>query len=98
MYGKVVEPTAIRDQATTLDAAPSSGEVTVSGAVGEVCPMGCWFYLLGEKSMVYVELDLGSGFVIPKDSAGRRAVVQGSLRGEGPQKRLKAETVMLYSR
>ncbi len=98
VYGEAAEPTALRDSARVLEGAPTDGEVTVSGVVGEVCPMGCWFYLLGESSMVYVDLDLGSGFVIPKDSSGRKAVVRGRLSGDGAGTRLKAQTVVLYSR
>jgi hypothetical protein len=68
----------------------------VEGEIGEVCPMGCWFYLLGAKDMVYVELDLASGFVIPKNSRGKRAVVRGTVQGTGAERRLKAGTVVVY--
>jgi len=98
IYGVAVDPVTIRQEASPLGVAMTEKQVTVSGTVGEVCPMGCWFYLLGETSMVYVELDLGAGFVIPKDSGGRQAVVRGRVRVEDAAMRLKAETVVLYSR
>ncbi len=98
IYGVEVDPAVIRQEARPLQSSLAEAEVTLSGTVGEVCPMGCWFYLLGDAAMVYVELDLGSGFVIPKDSAGRQAVVRGRLRLEDAAMRLKAETVVLYSR
>ena len=98
IYGAVVDPAAIRQEASPLKSSLAGSEVTLSGTVGEVCPMGCWFYLLGETDMAYVELDLGSGFVIPKDSAGRSAVVRGHLGLEDATLRLKAQTVVLYSR
>jgi hypothetical protein len=43
-----------------------------------------------------VELDLASGFVIPKNSKGKRAVVQGAVQGAGAERRLKAGTVVVY--
>ncbi|MEE2751371.1 MAG: DUF4920 domain-containing protein [Myxococcota bacterium] len=98
VYGVAVDPEEVRQEAKPLKSGLSETEVTLSGTVGEVCPMGCWFYLLGDTDMVYVELDLGSGFVIPKDSAGRPAVVRGRVRLEDAALRLKAETVVLYSR
>lgn len=83
---------------TPLQSLSSDAPAVVRGQLGEVCKMGCWFYLLGDKSLRRVELDLSSGFVIPPDSAGRDAVVAGRLSAKGPEGRFKAETVVLYPR
>jgi hypothetical protein len=77
-------------------AGPAGGtRVVLRGRVGEVCHMGCWFYLVDEKDLVYVKLDMGTGFVIPPDSAGAEAVVLGTLRGSGAEREIKAERVLL---
>lgn len=73
----------------------TSGEVVLAGTVGEVCTQGCWFYLLDETTMIFVELDLASRLVIPRDSAGREVLVKGRIVGEGNERLLQAETVVL---
>ena len=96
LYGAAADVSELKDEAVAWDLSLPEGGITVAGEIGEVCPMGCWFYLLGSKDMVYVELDLASGFVIPKNSRGKRAVVRGTLQGTGAERRLKAGTVVVY--
>ncbi len=96
VYGAAADVSALEAQATTLAAAPAAGPATVRGVIGEVCRMGCWFYLLDEEDLTYVDLDLGAGFVIPPDSSGRRVVVAGRLEGAGAERKLDADTVILY--
>lgn len=96
VYGEPADAAALKREAVTFSAALPAGRHVVSGQVGEVCPMGCWFYLLVDSSLVYVQLDLESGFVIPRSSKGKQAVVRGELTGEGPERKLKAETVVLH--
>ncbi len=73
----------------------TTGEVVLAGTVGQVCTQGCWFYLLDETTMVFVELDLASGLVVPRDSEGRAVVVKGRIVGAGAERLLQAETVVL---
>lgn len=71
-------------------------DVVVRGEIGQVCDQGCWFYLLGGKGLVYVKLDLGRGLVIPVDSKGKKAVVGGRLEGEGEQRKLVGDSIVIY--
>ncbi len=96
LYGAAAEVGELKGAAVAWEASHPEGEITVKGEIGEVCPMGCWFYLLGKGDMVYVELDLERGFVIPKKSKGKQAVVKGTVRGTGAERRLKAGTVVVY--
>lgn len=96
LYGAAGEVSELKGSAVAWVGSHPEGEITVQGEIGEVCPMGCWFYLLGATEMVYVELDLASGFVIPKNSRGKRAVVRGTVQGTGAERRLKAGTVVVY--
>lgn len=61
--------------------------VTLEGTLGQVCQdMGCWFYLrpIGatkdNKDKVYVDLQMGAIFTIPKDTEGKHAVVTGTVK------------------
>lgn len=72
------------------------GNVVVRGSIGQVCDQGCWFYLLGDKGLVYVKLDLGAGLVIPIDSKGKQAVVAGRFQGDGAERKLLGESVLIY--
>ena len=58
-------------------------EVTVQGRIGPVCQqMGCWFYLQEEDRILLVDLQHGRRFTVPRDSAGRWAVITGEIQGE----------------
>ena len=98
LYGKPASIKHLEQQAAPLRTLSVGAPAVVRGQLGEVCKMGCWFYLLGDSGLRRVELDLSSGFVIPPDSAGREALVAGSLTAEGPEGRIVAETVVLYPR
>lgn len=84
--------------AVDLDKALRSplADVVVRGEIGQVCDQGCWFYLLGTHGLVYVKLDLGRGLVIPSDSKGKQAVVAGRLEGDGEQRKLVGESLVIY--
>jgi len=96
LYGKAADIGVLRSTAVSLGEAPQHGHVVVEGEVGQVCKMGCWFYLLDDKTLRHVDLDLGSGFVIPNDSIGQRALVVGTLSSEKADRSLQAETVVLF--
>ena len=67
--------------------------VVVQGEVGEVCEVGCWFYLMDAQSVVLVHRGPGQTFVIPQDARGRQALVRGQLEGEGRSLELAARSV-----
>ena len=96
VYGTDADPDGLKAEAEAFRGDLGNGVATVRGEVGEVCPMGCWFYLLGPSDMIYVELDLATGFVIPKNSQGKQVVVKGTLKGTATERRLKADTVLLF--
>jgi hypothetical protein len=98
IYGASASEQDLEHLAVDLDKGLQSplNEVVVRGEIGQVCDQGCWFYLLGQKGMVYVKLDLGRGLVIPVDSKGKKAVVAGKFEGEGEARKLVGETVLLY--
>lgn len=102
VHGRAVDLATIAARAVSVSKlGPVDGtrDVVASGDVGRVCQsMGCWFYLADEAEMVFIDLEGGSRFTIPLDSEGRRAVVVGTLRGVGGDRRLVADTVVLWSR
>lgn len=71
------------------------GETVLRGELAEVCAAGCWFVLLDDSGLGRVELDAAAGFVIPKGSSGREAIVRGQLSAKGPERILRATTVWL---
>ncbi len=95
MYGLDRAVTDLEAQAVSVAEAPERGSTVLRGEVGQVCTQGCWFYLMDPTSMLYVELDLGTGLIIPRDSLGKEALVAGELVGEGPERRLDGATVAL---
>ena len=98
-YGAPADAAALRRAArpvSSLAKAIPAEPVVLSGEVGRICKMGCWFYLQDEREMLYVSLDLEGGFVIPTDSTGARAVVRGQIEGSGGDRELRARTVLLY--
>ena len=97
IYGDTVSFESLKEEAVTLaEARSSEGPVTVTGEIGRVCDMGCWFYLMGESDMVYVKLDLAVGLVIPTDSEGKQVLALGEFQGEGSSAEFRASTLALY--
>jgi len=105
LYGSGAERSLLEKEAVVLDEvlvdAERSGPVVVQGEIGQVCDLGCWFYLLGQRGVLYVKMDLDSGLVIPGSSVKKRAIVRGVLQSEGESKtsqgrRLLAEQVLIY--
>jgi len=98
LYGATASAKDLENLAVDLDKGLQAPfpEVIVRGEIGQVCDQGCWFYLLGQKGMVYVKLDLSGGLVIPTDSKGKTAVVSGKLQGESEGRKLVGETILIY--
>jgi predicted small secreted protein len=77
--------TPINDQITTkidtIIASPDSFHgktVKVEGQIVNECPGGHWFYMKGEKELIYTTL---SGFVLPQ-KVGKVVVVEGNVINE----------------
>ncbi len=68
-----------------LLASPVDGQVVrVEGTVAAVCPKkGCWLVVEDGKERVHVTFE-GYSFFVPKDSAGRRVVVEGRVVVKDP--------------
>ena len=55
-------------------------EIRVQGLVVQVCQvMGCWFEVMAEDKRLMVDLQMGSDFTIPEESAGLHAEVVGTF-------------------
>ena len=100
VHGKAVDVPALEAAAapvSKLGEAPERRPVTASGHISQVCQsMGCWFYLADDHDMVYIDLEHGSRFTIPKDSRGQRCLVAGTLAADGGDRRIIADTVVLW--
>ena len=98
LYGADASAKDLEHLAVDLDKGLQAAfpEVVVRGEIGQVCDQGCWFYLLGQKGILYVKLDLSKGLVIPTDSKGKTAVVSGVLQGEAEERKLVGETILIY--
>ena len=105
LYGDGADRGLLEKEAVALDEVlvdeARSGPVVVKGEIGQVCDQGCWFYLLGQRGVVYVKLDLASGLVVPVSSAKKRVIVRGVLTSDAESnttqgRRLVAEQVMVY--
>ena len=97
IYGDGLPVSELRTKAIPLDQAFSSEDGTqlaVRGTIGKVCQKGCWFYLLGDKSMVYVDLSLKE-LTIPTSSTEKKAWVNGVLRGSGADRALEASMLLI---
>ena len=94
-YGEATDIDSLQAEAMGVSAGLSqgAGAVVVKGQIGEVCDVGCWFYLMDDESLVLVHRGPGQTFVIPQDARGRQAVVQGHLEGEGESLQLAARSV-----
>ena len=57
-------------------------EVKIEGTLGQVCPSGCWFFVLDEGGgKIYVDIN-PAGLAIPPKSKGKVAVV-GTVKKAG---------------
>ena len=94
-YGKEASLEEMQSNAISVSETVSlgSGEVTVEGRLGEVCELGCWFYLLDDAELIFVRRERGTGWAIEPGSSGLRAVARGALQGEGEGLELAARSV-----
>jgi hypothetical protein len=54
--------------------------VELRGRVTRVCQhVGCWLYVADQHAELYVDLQNGLRFVVPRDSSGRQARVVGTV-------------------
>ena len=57
----------------------ANSSVTTEGKVTAVCQaMGCWMEIADTESQAHIRMT-GHSFFIPKNAAGRRAIVQGTV-------------------
>jgi hypothetical protein len=93
-------PTATRLSASEIETRGHSLDgkpVATTGRITRVCQhVGCWFYVTDGRSELYVDLEGGRRFVIPMNSAGRRAEVVGTVRTDHSEARLIARGVTLW--
>ena len=55
--------------------------VKIDGKITDVCQdMGCWFNVNDKTGIMYVDLEMGRNFVIPKKSADQPVTVEGKLK------------------
>ena len=55
--------------------------VKIEGKITDVCQdMGCWFNVNDKTGIMYVDLEMGRNFVIPKNSANQPVTVEGKLK------------------
>jgi hypothetical protein len=95
LYGEEVELPGLQSRALSVSDGVSqkTGEVIVAGEIGEVCSIGCWFYLIDDEEMLFVRRHKRTNLTVPTDSSGRDAVVKGVLKGEGETLELEATSV-----
>ncbi len=83
-YGKAVDLTETTAIADILNNPEEYHDkiVRVEGKIAKVCPEhGCWFNIADETQQIKVDLEMRSdSYAIPKNSAGKRSVVQGRVR------------------
>lgn len=77
IYGETIttQPTTLIDDLVNKSKDFMEKTVKVEGQIVNECPGGHWFYLKGNKEIIYVTL---SGFILPQ-RVGKTAVVEGSL-------------------
>jgi len=57
--------------------------VKIEGKITEVCQtMGCWFKVNDGTGIMYVDLEMGRNFVIPKNSVGEHVTAEGKFRND----------------
>jgi hypothetical protein len=64
--------------------------IVVKGELFDVCQdMGCWFSIKDRTGAIYIDLNMGIKFTLPKKSNGYKAVVMGKVTNEGGKTALK---------
>ena len=94
--GGSMDRDGLRAEVVDFDAFRSGQEndsLVLTGTVGKVCPAGCWFYLLEDADMVYVDV-LGD-YEVPQEASGRTAWVKGRINGEGGARILQGSRVLV---
>lgn len=77
--GKVLTIKEIEDKKADYE----GKEVKIEGKITEVCQtMGCWFNVNDGTGIMYVDLEMGRNFTIPKNSANEHVVVEGKLKND----------------
>lgn len=55
--------------------------VKIKGKITDVCQdMGCWFNVNDGTGIMYVDLEMGRNFTIPKNTANQPVTVEGKLK------------------
>ena len=59
-----------------------SGKVVkIKGKIADVCQdMGCWFNVNDGTGIMYVDLEMGRNFTIPKNTVNQPVTVEGKLK------------------
>lgn len=64
--------------------------IVVKGELFDVCQdMGCWFSIKDRTGAIYIDLNMGIKFALPKKSNGYKAVVMGKVTNESGKTALK---------
>ncbi|HPZ09511.1 MAG TPA: DUF4920 domain-containing protein [Candidatus Eremiobacteraeota bacterium] len=54
--------------------------VKIQGKITDVCQdMGCWFNVNDGTGIMYIDLEMGRNFTIPKNTANQPVLVEGKL-------------------
>jgi Domain of unknown function (DUF4920) len=84
-FGKPLEGRAPDNLEAVLKAPADGQAVRLEGRIEAVCRnKGCWLELKQGAASVHVTFE-GYSFFVPKDSAGREAVLEGRLKVEKPK-------------
>ena len=97
VYGGGATERELRSIAKPVDQSFSQADgsdVAVMGTIGKVCSKGCWFYVLGDESMVYVDLSV-KDLIIPTSSTQQKVWIKGVIRGSGADRALEASMVLI---
>ena len=81
-YGKEVSENKVLTikEIETNNADYDGESVKIKGKITEVCQdMGCWFKVKDGTGIMYVDLEMGRNFTIPKNSGKQPVVVEGKF-------------------
>lgn len=103
-YGAPIEGTPVSVGDVLADPASLNGKnIVVEGTLSQVCQsMGCWFYLQDpatsgdpQPKQIYVDLQGGAVFVVPKNAVGKHGVVAGRVEPNGSDWKIIGKGVVL---